>query len=128
MLIEYNECLYKSGSAYFTYVCDDDVEEITCSGLTAVFRQDAECDCRLNAGIYDAVGTKAQIALQEEIYEQIKGYSAWNDALDCDIQLECFLAQEGTVKGISGVNSKSYILFNLHCPLLYSLLINKFSE
>ena len=110
MYSNYYDCLTEPGSAYYTYLCPDSVDEITCTGLTKVFRQSAECQCGFYGDLYSEVSTKTQQALQEEIDESMEEYSQWNDVLGCNIKLSCSLATGGTVSGSSGVDGKSYFI------------------
>ena len=95
MYNDYYDCIYKSESAYFTYVCDDDVDEITCDGLTELYNQDAECKCKFYEVYYDQVSSATQVLLQKEVDKIMAEYSEWNDIFGCDINLLCDLSTDG---------------------------------
>ena len=119
MYKNYYDCIYETGSALYTYGCDDDVDEITCDGLTALFRQQAECQCGLYGDIYSEVSSSTQTLLQEEIDEGMESFSDWNDIFGCSIQLSCNLATGGTVLGSSGVEGKSYFIAFIWSLIVY---------
>ena len=92
-LVGYWGCLYPASgdSAWHKYVCDDDVDEITCEGVLAVFKQQAECKCKYYSAYYNRISAESQAILEWEIDVQMAQYSIWNYALDCDINLSCDL-------------------------------------
>ena len=112
------DCSYDYDSAAGRLACDDYTDSISCSDLLTLYRKDAECYCELYGGVYSRVSDATKAILKEEVAGEYAWYSQWNDALDCNINLECDLGSGGKVKNNSGVSGLVYFV-----GLVWTLLV-----
>ena len=106
---DYHDCIaYTSGSAFETYLCDDDAM-VTCDGLLAVFMQSAECQCERDGAFYNLADSTSQATLQSDIDDELRRFSDWNDVFGCDIQLSCDLGSGGMVVNSGSSNTSGTI-------------------
>ena len=93
---DYYGCLYAPNSARYTYRCDDDVQEITCTAVEAIFSQQVDCDCAAYRELYNLVDPASQQSIQDDIDKILDGYNEWNDVLGCNFQLTCDLSNSAS--------------------------------
>ena len=92
MADEYWDCYFDQTTDAWDIMCNDDLTEVTCSDLLVIFTQRAGCLCDNYAGVYDKVGDETKVLMQDDINAQLQEFSAWNDVLGCNINLECDLS------------------------------------
>ena len=112
------DCQNDRSSTGAQLLCDDSADSLGCSDLLAIYRQQSKCLCQAYGDIYTKVSAATKIILQKEADEGMAGYSYWNDALGCDINLKCDLGSGGVVKNNSGVSGLVYIV-----GLVWTLLV-----
>lgn len=122
------DCIYADNSAYREYVCADDVEEVSCDALTAIFKQNARCQCDYYSGLYNKVSSTSQTYLKTQVAELMAEFSEWNgitfgdDTEACTIEVSCDLEDGGIV--FNGVDEGDSVAGRVYIFAgLWSLLI-----
>ena len=92
----YYECISDTSSPVYKYGCGD-VDDISCGALTEMFKYQAGCMCDVYGGLWNEVSAASKDILQEDADQQMEVFSSWNDALGCNIDLDCKLSSAGGV-------------------------------
>ena len=119
----FGACLYDSDGAYYELQCNEDLTEITCDGVLALYKQAGKCLCQTYAKLYDRISSASKSVLEVEIDRSMKQFNEYNDILECDINLVCDLADGGNVyqpgEEESFVDNKVYFIALLWAISVY---------
>ena len=105
----YHGCPTAAESTLREYYCNDNVTEISCDPIQAIYEEQAFCECKLFSVYYSKIGSNSKTALQAEMDGFMSTLSVWNDVLGCDIYISCDLST-GTIA--TGLPTQSPVIPN----------------
>eukprot|EP01084_Bolivina_argentea_P159357 277545_1 len=90
------ECSSEAGTMMFDDDCNDfEYQEITCSSIKELFKDQAICYCKAYAQLYQDSSTLWKPWIKDQIDMMFESFSQWNDLFGCSIVLACDLEADG---------------------------------
>eukprot|EP01084_Bolivina_argentea_P159360 277552_1 len=105
MLQKFYECSAEAETDMFDDDCNDfEYQEITCSSIKELFKDQAICYCKAYAQLYQDSSTLWKPWIKDQIDMMFESFSQWNDVFGCNppIVLTCDLEADGG--GIGGAD------------------------
>eukprot|EP01084_Bolivina_argentea_P159353 277536_1 len=100
MLQKFYECSAEAETDMFDDDCNDfEYQEITCSSIKELFKDQAICWCQVYASLYQTSSALWKPWIKDQIDMMFESFSQWNEVLTCNIELTCDLDGTGNIGG-----------------------------
>eukprot|EP01083_Nonionella_stella_P078478 214798_1 len=100
MLQKFYECSAEAETDMFDDDCNDfEYQEITCSSIKELFKDQAICYCAAYSSLYQTSSALWKPWIKDQIDMMFESFSQWNEVLTCNIELTCDLDGTGNIGG-----------------------------